>query len=164
MAARATGGRTAERRKPMRRFASLIVVVLLAAVSCRQPRSVELFMPGATGPFEFSVDMSDTLSVYDFDFYTRLDGRHRDIESDVETPLTLVWEAPSGGLYVETVYISLAGSSATFYSRQVRVPYRSGVIPSEAGVWSLRASLPVSVPGLRGLGLIVRRRPWDTEN
>ena len=147
----------------MRRTLGLIIGVLMA-LSCRQPGSVEQFVAGGTCPFTFAVDMSDTLSVYDFDFYTRLDGHHRDIESDVEMPLTLTWEAPSGALAVESVFVPLSGSSETFYSRQVRVPYRAGVVPSEAGIWTLRASVPVSVPGLRGLGLIVRRRLWDTEN
>ena len=141
-----------------------IILFLWVAVSCRQPGSVELFVPGDAGPFTYSIDMSDTTSAYDFDFYTRLDGRHRDIVSDVEMPLTVTWTAPSGALYVETVYVPLTGSDETFYSRQVRAPYRADVVPAEAGIWTLRAALPVAVPGLRGLGLVVRRKPWDTEN
>lgn len=141
-----------------------IILFFLAVLSCRQPGSMEFFVPGDTGPFTFPVDLSDTTASYDFDFYTRLDGHHRDILSDTEMPLTLMWTAPSGALYVETVYVPLSGSGETFYSRQVRAPYRSGVVPAEAGTWQIRASLPVAVPGLRGLGLIVKRNPWDTEN
>ena len=148
----------------MRKTLGIILFFFLAAVSCRQPGSVELFVPGETGPFAFSVDLSDTTAAYDFDFYTRLDGRHRDILSDTEMPMTVTWTAPSGALYVETVYVPLSGSDETFYSRQVRAPYRSDVVPAEAGAWQIRVSLPVSVPGLRGLGLIVKRNAWDTEN
>ena len=148
-------------RKPL---VVILFAVLFAAVSCRQPRSMELFVPGSEGPFEFVLDMSDSTAAYDFEFYTRLDGRHRDIETDVEMPLTLVWQSPSDSLFVETVYVPLTGGEETFYSREVRVPYRSGVVPAEPGIWSLRASLPVRVPGLRGLGLIVNRKAWDTEN
>ena len=60
--------------------------------------------------------------------------------------------------------VPVSGSNETFYSRQVRTPYRAGVVPSEAGTWQLRAALPVSVPGLRGLGLVIKRNAWDTEN
>lgn len=148
----------------MRNKLGIIVLFLLSVLSCRQPAAMEYFVAGETGPFEFTVDLSDSTAVYDFELYTRLDGRHRDIESDVETPLTLTWQAPSDSLYLETVYLPLKGGEETFYSRQVRAPYRSGVVPSEAGIWTIRATLPLSVPGLRGLGLIVRRRAWDTEN
>ena len=146
----------------MRRFLTLLSLLLLA-VSCREPDTLEQFVPGE-GPFEYTVNMSDSLSTYDFAFYTRLDGRHRDIECEREMPLTVVWQAPSNQLFAETVFLPLAGTDKTFYSRQVRVPYRSGVVPAEAGVWTLRVSVPVRIPGLRGLGLITTKKPWDTEN
>ena len=35
--------------------------------ACREPASVEQFLPGE-GPFTFPVSMTDTAAVYDFDF------------------------------------------------------------------------------------------------
>ena len=40
----------------MRKALGIILFAFLAAVSCRQPGSVELFVPGDAGPFAFSVD------------------------------------------------------------------------------------------------------------
>ncbi len=141
------------------------LLCLLAVLSCREPSSVENYVCSETGPFSFNVDMSDTSAVYDLVFYTRLDGRHRDIESDVEMPLSVWWRSPSDSLYQEEVYLPLEGEDETYYSRQLRVPYREGVKSREPGWWNLTVTLPSPVPGFRGLGLIVeKKRLWDMEN
>ena len=141
----------------MRRFLPFLLLSL-SVLSCREPTSVETYIRSETGPFAFSVDMADTTAVYDLTFYTRLDGPHRYLESDFETPLTIYWRSPSDSLYEETVYLPLEGEDETFYSRQLIVPYREGVSPKESGIWGLTVTLPSEVPGLRGLGLKVRKR------
>ena len=141
----------------MRRAIPLILI-FLSVLSCREPMSVETYIHSETGPYAFSVDMSDTTAVYDLTIYTRLDGPHRYLESDFETPLTIYWRSPSDSLYSETVYLPLEGEDENFYSRQLMVPYREDVSPVEAGVWALTVTLPSPVPGLRGLGLITTKR------
>ena len=141
----------------MRRAIPLILV-FLSVLSCREPMSVETYIHSETGPYAFSVDMSDTTAVYDLTIYTRLDGPHRYLESDFETPLTIYWRSPSDSLYSETVYLPLEGEDENFYSRQLMVPYREDVSPVEAGVWALTVTLPSPVPGLRGLGLMTTKR------
>ena len=124
----------------MRRAIPLILI-FLSVLSCREPMSVETYIHSETGTI-----------------YTRLDGPHRYLESDFETPLTIYWRSPSDSLYSETVYLPLEGEDENFYSRQLMVPYREDVSPVEAGVWALTVTLPSPVPGLRGLGLMTTKR------
>ena len=129
--------------------------ILLAG--CREPMSVERFVPGE-GPYAFRVDMGDTTLAYDFDLYTRIDDRPEAILNRRELPLRMEWKAPSDSLFREEVYLPLQGK-ASFFSRQVLVPYRADMRPFEAGEWTLTVSLPdtLSVPGLRGMGLVITK-------
>ena len=56
----------------MRKYLFPLILAVLAAVSCHEPSSRESFVRGK-GPYVFGVDLSDTMSVYDFSFYTRTD-------------------------------------------------------------------------------------------
>ena len=127
------------------------------ASACREPMSVERFVPG-DGPYTFLVDLGDTTAAYDFDLYTRVDADPESIRDLGELPLEMTWKAPSDSLYRETVYMPLQGRSS-FFSRQVLVPYRADVRPYEAGAWALTAAIPdtAALPGLRGLGLVVTK-------
>ncbi len=129
----------------MRKY--LIILLCLLATACHEPGSQERFIKG-TGPFVFTVDMSDTTATYDFDLYTRLEG-------DVFPPeleLLMRWSSPSDSVYQETVFLPL--------SNQVYAPYRSGVAPSEPGIWMLTISAPSChlIPDFRGLGLVVEKK------
>ena len=141
----------------IRRLLLVLAAVTLLA-SCREPSVREEFIPGS-GPFIFQVDMADTTQTYDFTFYTRLDGRPHLLESVVDMPLDIRWISPSEEVYEETVWLPLTDPHATFYSRQIRHLYRSGVVPLEPGEWALSVTVPdtLAIPGLRGLGLIQRR-------
>jgi len=92
--------------------------------------------------------MTDTTAVYDLDLYTRIDGRN--IPPMLE--LSVQWTSPSDSVYHETVFLPL--------SPEVYVHYRADMSPWEPGVWKLdiSASSARSVPGLRGLGLVVKKR------
>ncbi|MBO4585539.1 MAG: hypothetical protein J5675_02950 [Bacteroidales bacterium] len=133
----------------MKRLLSIIAVVL-AAVSCREPMSVEEFIAGE-GPYRFSVDMTDSSAVYDFDFYTRVDARHS--ECPPEVLLMVRWLSPVDSVMQENVYLPI-------HSGQVFQPYRADMVPSVYGVWKLEVSCPYAalVPGFRGLGLITKKR------
>jgi|GEM_PF-945525 len=142
----------------MRKALLAVLPVLLAALSCREPLSSERFVRGE-GPFTFPVDMTDTAAAYDFDFYTRVDARPDEIVRLGEVPVVVRWHSPADSLYDETVYLPLQGRTS-FFTRDVRAAYRADVRPYEAGLWTVTVSLPdtVSVPGLRGLGLVVTKR------
>lgn len=139
-----------------------LVLLLFAASACREPGSAERFVPG-DGPYTFPVDMTDSLKVYDLDLYTRLDGHPEDLRQLQELLLWMDWTSPSGRKASEKVYMPLQGRSS-FFSRQVLVPYRADMHPVEPGEWTLVIT-PIGPPEeLAGMGLIVTKRPWVTEN
>ena len=134
----------------MKRF-PLIAWVFLA-FACRQPASVEQFI-AAPGPYAFALDLSDSTAVWDISLFSRVDA----LDAPAELALDVTWTAPSEAFFTETVYLPLqAGTS--FFSHEACVPYRSGVAPSERGVWALTVT-PVEPPtGLRGVGVVTKRQ------
>ena len=133
----------------MRRVLS-IVVFMLALASCREPMSTETFVAGE-GPYRFKVDLSDSLAVYDFDFYSRVDIHPEYCPSFLE--LKIRWVSPDKEESREIVYLPL-------YSGQVYEHYRADMVPSVYGEWTLIVAAPdaASIKGFRGLGLVTKKR------
>ena len=142
----------------MRRPLLILLSFALLAVSCREPGSVESFIRGE-GPYVFTVDMTDSTAVYDLDLYTRIDAR----EYPAQLPLNISWKAPSGILFSETVYLPV-GRGTSFFSHDAYAPYRAGVVPSQWGEWTVTVTVPSAPEGLCGMGLVVKKQLWDTEN
>ena len=117
--------------------------LILLALSCSEPDSTEQFILNKDGSYSFHVDMSRTDCAYDLSFYSRVDSWHKVREFPIDVVLT----SPSGRKYQERVYFVRVSHD--------RVPYRTGLIPDESGVWTLDAK--ADVKGLRGLGLICKR-------
>ena len=130
-----------------------LVICILAG--CKEPMSVEKFVPGE-GPYTFFVEMADSGATYDFDFYTRVDAPRDSVRAKAALPLSVSWTSPSFHVFREDVYLPLEGSS-TFFSTQVRAPYRAGVRPVEYGQWVLTVRVSDPPGGLRGMGLVVAR-------
>ena len=120
-----------------------VAALIILAPSCSEPDSSEQFIFNTDGTYSFSVDMTRTDCAYDLSFYSRVDSWHK----VKEFPIDVVLTSPSGRRYQERVYFVRENHD--------RVPYRTGVIPDENGVWKLDAK--ADVKGLRGLGLICRR-------
>jgi len=123
--------------------------------SCQQPSSYEKFIRTADavdGQFCFEIDMSDTLSLYDLSFFTRVDvGRFASQKARPYLELYVSWVSPSGQVFDETVFMEAGDSRG---SSQL---YRSGLEPFEAGEWKLNIR-PVDAPSrFRGLGVICRK-------
>ena len=132
----------------MRRASFLVLLALLFA-SCVQPRAWEDFQRlTPSGEYSFSFELADTLGGYDVSFYTALDRPSHAADTLVSFPLNIIWRSPSGKFFSETVY---------YPADSRKVLYRSGLVPSESGTWSLSVSIPSQPEGLRGLGLEVRR-------
>lgn len=122
-------------------FLSWILVLLLGAVSCARPDSVEQYVfDDGNGQFDFKVDMSDSLCVYDLSFYTRLESRL----SPPGFPVRVYLTSPSGVTYSESLFYDASASLV--------VPYRTDLQPVEYGIWSL--SVRARAEGLKGMGLI----------
>ena len=137
------------------RRAGIVFIVSLLLTGCKEPMSVERFVKGE-GPYTFFVEMEDSTASYDFDFYTRVDAPLDSLRRMEALPLTVTWTSPSFHVFKEEVYLPLDGQT-TFFSRQVRAPYRSGVRSEEWGQWVLAVRVADPPEGLRGMGLVVRR-------
>ena len=129
---------------------------LLICTGCREPMSVERFVKGE-GPYTFFVDMTDSTASYDFDLYTRVDAPMDSLRKMTSLPLTVTWTSPSFHVFKEDVYMPMEGQGS-FFSRQVRVPYRAGVRPTEWGQWVIAVRVNDPPEGLRGMGLVVERK------
>lgn len=132
------------------------MAVLTLASGCREPMSKEVFTLAdkldSDGIYHFEMDMSDTLSVYDVWLYTRIDAPNITMATCPGFGLDVTWKAPSGQMYGEEVYFDTPLGSE-YYSHQYKVLYRSGLIPVEAGVWTLSLKVRDDVEGLRGMGV-----------
>ena len=126
----------------IRHFIAATALILLA-LSCSEPDSTEQFIFNKDGSYSFQIDMTRANCAYDLSFYSRVDAWHK----VKEFPIDVVLTSPSGKKYQERVYFVRENHD--------KVPYRTGVIPDENGVWRLDAR--ADVKGLRGLGLICKR-------
>ena len=138
------------------RKAPYILLFLLLLTGCKEPMSVERFVKGE-GPYTFFVEMVDSTASYDFDLYTRVDAPMDSLRKMTSLPLTVTWTSPSFHVFKEDVYMPMEGQGS-FFSRQVRVPYRAGVRPTEWGQWVIAVRVNDPPEGLRGMGLVVERK------
>lgn len=139
----------------MRRAILILSAAAFALVSCVRPGAYEEFLTvgeSVAGRYNFELDMSDSLDTYDVSFYTRVDrGRTSTVREYPPLKLDIWWKSPSGKVFDETVYMS----SGDY--RGVRELYRSGIVPSERGVWTLCIQPENPPKGLRGMGVICER-------
>ena len=124
--------------------ACAVAALLFCAASCRRPVSDETFIRAdGSGRYEFVMDMADSLCIYDLSFYTR-------VESDVDVvPMIVTWYSPEGKVFTEKIQFPVAQSPVA--------PYRQDCDPSPRGSW--RLMVKADAPGMRGLGLVLRRKP-----
>ncbi len=137
------------------RRASFLAVVLPLFFSCARPSSTEEFIKvteARNGIFSFKLDMSDSLSVYDLSFYSRVDRNPLGTKgNDARIRLVATWISPSGKTFTETVYMP-AGNAEGIIRK-----YRTGMQPKEFGEWTLNVKAFSQEKGFRGLGLICER-------
>lgn len=116
-------------------------------VSCSEPASYEAFLrsdqTGEDGRYHFSLDMTDSLSVYSLSFYTAIDGK----QAQESVPVSINWKSDKGESFGELVYWTPSDEV---------VPYRKDIKPSEPCIWDLAVSVQ-NVPGMRGLGVIMQK-------
>ena len=129
----------------MRRLFPALILLLLA-VCCTSPGTQDSFVPCSeadAGIYEFTFRIDDTASLYDFSFFTRVDGKWED-----SFPLSVKWLSPSGNSFSETVHYS-AGENLELYRSAVALP--------EPGDWKISVAAPETPGGFRGLGMICRK-------
>lgn len=153
-------------------ISALFVAVAFSLFSCSEPQSYEEFVRTGSkdedGLYRFTLNMSDSLAVYDLSFYSRIECGNGKLAELRDFPLDITLQSPSGRKYWEKVYFPVHQSSkgSNFYSHQYILPYRSGIIPDEAGEWELAVRIDADghIPGFRGLGVILEKKEWDIRN
>ena len=132
-------------RMRVRILIPVLGALLLLAVACQRPLTTETYVfDNGSGQFDFEVDMSDTLCVYDLSFYTRLESRL----SPPGFPIRVYLTSPSGVVYGESLFYDA--------STGLVVPYREDLRPVEYGSWLL--SVRARAEGLQGMGLICTKK------
>lgn len=147
----------------------MLAVVSAAGVSCSRPTSVEQFVSvdrrEANGLYRYTLDMSDSLAIYDISFYSRIDANRLKFTHAKDFSLMVTLTAPSGQRFRETVYFGVfdESSGSNFFSSQYVKPYRTGLVPVEYGVWEMNVLVNsgAEVPGLRGLGVVCKKHLPD---
>lgn len=130
-----------------RQIAAACAVLLLSA--CGEPLSREQFIRSdGTGEYSFTIELPDTASTYDLSFYTSIVLPVMEPDTLGSFPMQVLWQAPSGRYFSETVY---------YPADSVRVSYRRGFQPSEAGSWTIQLDISPEPAGLRGMGLVISR-------
>ena len=143
------------------RLLSIWAALLSFAVACGEPVENGTFVKQSErtpeAEYEFSVDLSDSLSRHALYFYTVIDASADTFENMPGViPLQVEAVSPSGRTYRETVGMDkndcIGGS---LHSKQYEHVYRSGFSPVEYGIWTVRIAVPGEerFPGLRGFGL-----------
>lgn len=146
--------------------AAVLLVLVTLMCGCSRPTSYERFVllgdKEGDGRYHYTLDMSDSLCTYDISFYTRIDSNGNKLSGIKDFPLNVTFMSPSGQRYEEKVYFKVNGEAAAgsdFYSRQYKVPYRSGLVPVEWGMWEMAVRIDSDryIPGFRGLGVICKK-------
>lgn len=135
--------------------ALLMSALCLLMVCCVRPDTEEIFISESKadgGLYEFSFDMPDTLSTYDFAFFARVDRPSLGKTATGAFPLKVCWLSPDSRKALEEQVWFDAGDL-----RGVQVDYRKGVRPSQAGSWKMLVRPEDPPKGLRGMGLIIKR-------
>ena len=134
----------------MIRRALYAAVAAAILVSCGPPPSYEVFhRSDGTGEYAFPIELADTLQAYDISFYTNIDKPLLQRDTLVSFPMQVIWRSPSGRYFSETVYYPAASR---------KVLYRTGLVPSEEGEWTVSVSINPEPQGFRGLGIVVASR------
>jgi hypothetical protein len=137
---------------------AFVCVFTAVSFSCIRPGSEEKFIKArnmsADSAYVFPADMSYDDCLYDVYLYTVIE---RDTISIGRVPFSVTWISPSGEIYREKVYMRESDKvHDSFSGRQYKALYRTGLKPSEYGLWSVRIKTGFAVPGMLGVGLMVK--------
>ena len=70
----------------------LLFCALLCLCSCGRPTSGELFLPAPRNSYDYPISVVDSLALFDFAFFTRVDG---DGSESLPVRLDVSWVSPA---------------------------------------------------------------------
>lgn len=135
-----------------------IVAAMCAFVlsACARPTQWEEFLTAPRDSYDFTINVEDSLALYDFSFYTRIDDGVKKMVYPLR--LDIQWVSPSDSCYSETVYMNVKPKEVS------ENWYRTGLSFPSCGKWTLRVGVSPQTKEFRGLGLIWKEQTWDTTN
>lgn len=133
-----------------------VIGCAIALSACARPTQWEEFRTAPRDSYDFTIDVEDSLVLYDFSFYTRVDAGIKKMVYPLK--LDIQWVSPSDSCYSETVYMNVNTKEVT------ENWYRTGMSFPACGKWTLRVGVSPQTKEFRGLGLIWKEQKWDTTN
>lgn len=134
----------------------LATACAIALSACTRPTQWEEFRTAPRDSYDFTINVEDSLVLYDFSFYTKLDASVK--KTVYPLKLDIQWVSPSDSCYSETAYMNVTAKEVT------ENRYRTGLSFPSCGKWTLRVGVSPQTKEFRGLGLIWKEQRWDTTN
>lgn len=126
----------------------LLSAFLLCAVSCTEPVQGESYVRGPRRYYEFTLDVEDSLALYDISFCCRYAAR---IHTDSQMCIGVRWTSPQDSVYSEKVWMKLdRGESCV-------KPYRARMNFPRSGEWTLRLTPQGHEDDMVGMGIEWRK-------
>lgn len=138
-----------------------MLLTLSAVLGCSRPQEQYIFERSDQGEYHFSLDFGEPEALYDISFYTRMEGKDLHLYEAKEMPMHIVAESPSGKRYSEDFNFTVIASDMGkmhLKRKDVYVPYRIGISPSEPGFWKMTVYTEYNSGLVTGLGVYVKRR------
>lgn len=150
----------------------ILTITVICLASCGRPASYEKFLlqdeRSQDGYYNFEIDFSDSLQLYDLYFYTRIDYSDASSRFKKESlpPLEVIWTSPDSVYYKEIILLEPSELieknelQSIKYSNSIKTLYRKDISPVIYGQWKLSAKfLNSELKGeIRGLGVIVSEK------
>jgi len=142
---------------------SMLTVILAMTVSCvpgpENQDFVKVEERDFLDRFSFTLDMSDSLSLYDLDIFTRIDCTQEEFRSMGDIPVSAFYVSPSGTFYTEDFTLPVMSFfRSTTFTKDYIIHYRDNLAPVESGRWKLFLSIPDEFSDrVRGMGVIFRK-------
>ena len=138
-----------------------------AVSSCSRPSYIEEFVRAsdrdAYGRYEFTADMSDSLSSYNISLIAAFSSIDKKFNSFRSMPMQVAWESPDGRLYEGRAALARKDMrDSSYFDKILSSEFAQGLVPVNAGVWKMYVKVPedsLKKYGMTGVGIRIDRIP-----
>lgn len=104
---------------------ALFAAIALSLFSCSEPQSYEEFVRTGSkdedGMYRFTLNMSDSLAVYDLSFYSRIECGNGKLAELRDFPLDITLQSPSGRKYGKRFTSPYTGAQKAQTSTRINI-------------------------------------------
>lgn len=150
------------------KYILIFTTALCGAVSsCSRPSYIEEFVRtsdrDAYGRYEFTADMSDSLSSYNISLIAAFSSIDKKFNSFRSMPMQVAWESPDGRLYEGRAALARKDMrDSSYFDKILSSEFAQGLLPVNAGVWKMYVKVPedsLKKYGMTGVGIRIDRIP-----